>query len=80
MNPDMCTTWDAKRYVKELLGDEELRAPGATAGKLGKPYFHFFLGLSNVGAEFEFTQLAQLPIQDRERDLIERMNVDGWIW
>jgi hypothetical protein len=33
--------------------------------------------MSTGEAEFEFIQLSQLPIQYRERDLIERMGLDG---
>jgi hypothetical protein len=74
---DRCTTEQAKRYVEALLGEAELRTPGESVGRQGRPYFHYFLGMSTGEAEFEFIQLSQLPIQYRERDLIERMGLDG---
>jgi len=71
-----CTTEDAKRYVSELIGDCEARAPGKD-GKQGRPYFHYFLSMTEAEAAMEFYQVEQLPIQDRERDLLERMGLDG---
>ena len=67
----------AKRYVEELLGDGELKAPPASGQRVGKPYFHYFASMDEFSARSEFEQVKQLPIQHRERDLIERLGLDG---
>jgi len=33
--------------------------------------------MTEAEAAMEFYQVEQLPIQDRERDLLERMGLDG---
>lgn len=70
-----CTTQEAKRYVAELIGDAEARAPG----KRGRPYFHYFLSMSAVWAKVEFHQIKQLPEGMRMDDLRYRMDVEGML-
>lgn len=73
-----CITNDvAKGYVGALLGDGEARAPGRTPGRMGKPYFMFFIAMDALSARVEYEQIWQLPEHMRERDLMERMGLDG---
>lgn len=72
-----CTTEAAKGFVFMLIGDAEATAPGPKAGRPGRPYFHHFASMDALSARLEYEQVKQLPLHDRERDLIERMGLDG---
>lgn len=71
------TNEQARAYVEELLGDGDATAPPSPGQRAGKPYFHYFAGLSEESARAEFLQVKQLPEHYRERDLIERLGLDG---
>lgn len=77
MNDTRCTTRDAKRYVAELTGDPEAKAPARN--DKGRPYVHYFLKMSAAEAEFEFHQVKQLPEGYRMDDLRYRMDVEGML-
>ena len=67
----------AKFYVAMLIGDGEAVSPPAKGQRRGRPYFHYFANLDEVSSRLEYEQVKQLPEHMRERDLMERMGLDG---
>ena len=62
--------------MTELLGVEAARKACDELG-LDREYVGWFAPQSRRYAIEEYRQLMQLPVGDRERDLWERMGLDG---